>query len=171
MDGNVFGAFTSSPWRTGPRFYGSGEAFLWRMHKSRCCNCDSVEEQVELEGDLDIFGWSGRNRNVQMIPSNLSELRLGGGGAVDEDTGLERETDCGFGLVLESDLSKGYSEKCETFSHLNERHILAINGEGLAFEIANVEVWTMSPCDNVEKAEHLELGRQFVFDHGNYLQE
>lgn len=165
-DGHVFGAFTSSPWRTGPRFYGSGEAFLWRLRKLRSSRCVSVEDQVELERDIDIFGWSGRNRNVQFVPNDMSELKIGGGGTVDEDTGLERETNFGFGLVLESDLSKGYSDKCETFGNPSP----SIHG-GLSFDIANVEVWTMTPVECIEMAEQLELGRQFIFDHGNHVLE
>jgi len=40
---------------------------------------------------------------------------------------------------------------------------------GDAFEVANVEVWTLSPTEDLEQATNIELSRQFVFDHGNFL--
>jgi len=166
-DGHVMGTFTSSPWRTSSRFYGSGEAFLWRMKKTRFTQCDSVEAQVELESNLDIFGWSGRNRNIQFVPGDMSGLKVGGGGIMDEDMGIERGTDSGFGLVLESYLDKGYSDKCETFGDPSP----SIYGDGNEFDIVGIEVWTMTPTECVKTAEQLELGRQFIFDHGNFVQD
>eukprot|EP00567_Pseudictyota_dubia_P001087 CAMPEP_0197465068 /NCGR_PEP_ID=MMETSP1175-20131217/64351_1 /TAXON_ID=1003142 /ORGANISM="Triceratium dubium, Strain CCMP147" /LENGTH=300 /DNA_ID=CAMNT_0043001073 /DNA_START=188 /DNA_END=1090 /DNA_ORIENTATION=+ len=155
-DGNVFGSFTSSPWHTSSRFYGSGEALLWRMNSSRFTPCNIVEDPVKLESNLDIFGWNGSNRNVQFVPNDKSALILGGGGIVDQETGIEHETDCGFGLVLESDLGKGFSDRCETFGNP------PLSADDFSFDIANVEVWTMTPAESVEMAEQLEVRRQFI---------
>jgi hypothetical protein len=39
------------------------------------------------------------------------------------------------------------------------------------FEIVNLEVWTLTPVDTIDQAEKVELGRQFVFDHGNFVMD
>ena len=62
----MFGSFTSSLWRPlGPTYYGSGEAFLWRLKQSKYTPCATVAEQIELESNVEVFAWTGKNRNVQ----------------------------------------------------------------------------------------------------------
>mmetsp|Transcript_18941 Transcript_18941/g.31361 ORF Transcript_18941/g.31361 Transcript_18941/m.31361 type:complete len:487 (-) Transcript_18941:115-1575(-) len=165
MEGDVFGAFTSSPWRPhGNGFYGSCEAFLWRMSKSRYTPCDTVEDQIALEHTLDVFSWSGKNRNVQSLVNADGQLVIGGG-APDEDL----TKDGGCGLMIRPDLINGFSDPCFTF----ECPALPTDqkGAGDSFEIANLEVWALTPVDNLPQAEKLELGRQFIFDHGNFAQD
>jgi hypothetical protein len=160
MDGKVIGSFTSSPWRPqGQNYYGSGEAFLWRMAKSRNTSCDNVDEQALLEGDVEFFEWSGENRNVQLLANAHDNLILGGGEPDDNPS----QQDYGPGLVLSSCLSRGFSNSCLTFNSPE----LA----GDTFEIANLEVWTLTPVETMDQAEKVELGRQFVFDHGNFVME
>ena len=56
IDGQVFGAYCTSPWTTQPHFYGTGDSsFVWRMNHSRMEMADSVWEQAKRETDLDMF--------------------------------------------------------------------------------------------------------------------
>ena len=163
FEGDVLGAFTSSPWRQqGNSYYGTGEAFLWRLRKSRYTACSTIEDQVKLESDVEFFAWSGKNRNVQRLVSHHSELMLGGGGV--EGAGEEKDADCGVGLMLAPDLSHGFSYPCHTFDSPSLRP-----SADDRFEIANMEVWTLTPVESLDQAEKVELGRHFVFDHGNFV--
>eukprot|EP00521_Asterionellopsis_glacialis_P016593 CAMPEP_0195292830 /NCGR_PEP_ID=MMETSP0707-20130614/10978_1 /TAXON_ID=33640 /ORGANISM="Asterionellopsis glacialis, Strain CCMP134" /LENGTH=467 /DNA_ID=CAMNT_0040353407 /DNA_START=21 /DNA_END=1424 /DNA_ORIENTATION=- len=172
MDGDVFGSFTSSPWRPqGREYYGSGESFLWRLKKSRYTPCDKVEEQIDLESQVEIFKWTGENRNIQSLANPDGDLILGGGGKEDDPFAIqvnddEDNNDRGCALTLSGDLMRGSSDRSMTFKNPK----LPTNDEDV-FEIANVEVWTMTPVDDEEQAELLEHGRMFLFDHGNFVQD
>jgi len=161
MDGKVFGAFTSSPWREqGQHYYGSGEAFLWRLSNTRDVST-SVEHQVKLESEVEFFEWSGENRNVQRLVNADSELILGGGGPDGKKSSKENDEGHGSGLVLSPCLSRGHSHECLTFGSPS---LL----EDEMFEVAHVEVWTLTPVETLEQAEKVEFGRHFVFDQGNF---
>ena len=163
MEGDVVGAFTSSPWREqGQKFYGSGESFLWRLKKPINAYYNSVEDQVKLESEVEFFEWTGKNRNVQRLVNAESDLILGGGGPDDkEGTSQKGSDDHGSGLVLSSCLTRGHSHSCLTFGSPS-----LLNDD--MFEIANVEVWTLTPVETLDQAEKVEFGRHFVFDHGNF---
>ena len=176
MDGDVLGSFTSSPWRVNGRsYYGSGESFLWRLSKSRLSHCQNCSEQKQLESDIEVYGWSGKNRNVQLLPTYDSDLALGGGPPDEDDSapgsvvtdpdGRHDDKYWGFGLVLANDLSKGTSHFSATF---NNPALPTTHKE--VFEVANVEVWTLTPLEDEKQAETLEMSRQFVFDHGNFIE-
>jgi hypothetical protein len=167
MDGNVLGSFTSSPWREqGQQYYGSGEAFLWRLEQpvhGGSTTTKSVQDQAKLEGEVAFFEWSGENRNVQRLVNANSDLIIGGGGPDndEDDVAVEDDSLFGSGLVLAPDLTRGHTHSCLTFGSP-----ALIHGE--EFEIANIEVWTLTPVDTLEQAEKVELSRHFVFDQGNF---
>lgn len=162
MDGDILGSFTSSPWREqGQQYYGSGEAFLWRLPKVNS-ESKSVEDQAKLEGQVEFFEWSGENRNVQRLVNVQSNLIVGGGGPDDGNDNNDNENH-GSGLVLSPCLTRGHSHSCLTFGSPS----LTLE-EGEMFEITNVEVWTLTPVDTLEQAERVELSRHFVFDQGNF---
>jgi hypothetical protein len=162
--GDVFGSFTSSPWRVRRNgYYGSGEAFLWRLKKSRFTPCATVKEQIQLESDVEVFEWSRDNRNIQTWSGMEGELSVGGGGYED---GTEcPDKDFGSGISITGDLSRGVSEKCLTF---NSPPLTTRKTNDGVFNITNIEVWTLTPVDALDVAEKLELGRQFIFDHGGF---
>ena len=172
MEGAVFGSFTSSPWRNSGQYYGSGEAFLWRLVQSRHTPCSKVSEQIALESEVEVFTWTGANRNVQYISREATTLALGGGPSEDcgdtnmhaavSDDGKVDTKSWGFALALNQDLSRGTSEPSTTF----DNPLLF----GDTFDVANVEVWTLSPTEDLEQATNIELSRQFVFDHGRLLE-
>ena len=176
MDGHVFGSFTSSPWRVyGNQYYGNGEAFLWRMKQSRYTTCATVAEQIALESNVEIFAWTGKNHNVQYLASHDSDLVLGGG-PPDDNSGTNNQKEnkgWGFALAITSDLSRGTSGYSVTFDNPslppgNHKDNNNINTDDV-FEIANLEMWTLSPVDDMEQAQKIELGRQFIFDHGHFV--
>ena len=90
----------------------------------------------------------------------------------------------GSALVLSPDLGRGYSHPCHTFcsprlppscqgSSSPGKSTTAATMQKTAdehFEIANIEVWTLTPVDTVEQAETVELGRRFIFDHSSFVE-
>jgi len=161
MGGEILGSFTSSPWRYNKMFYGSGEAFVWRLQKSRLTPCGSVAQKIAVESDVKVYKWTGNNRNVQL--TNNDTLAVGSDSVEDEQS-CTFNAGC-FAFALTKDLGRGTSGPTATFGNPSS---LASAG---VFEVANVEVWTLSPVDDLEQAEKIELSRQFIFDHGNFVQE
>ena len=76
--GEVFGSFTSSPWRSnGNQYYGSCEAFVWMLRKTRR---DGTSEAGGC-GSLDVFQWNRGakggvgNRNIQLSNREIVRRR------------------------------------------------------------------------------------------------
>jgi hypothetical protein len=170
--GDVLGSFTSSPWRArGTHFYGSGESFVWRLQQSRFTKppCQTIEERIALEKNIEVFRWTGKNRNVQYLRHDDADIILGGGPPDNQEENLSTSNNWGFALTILSDLTRGTTGYSVTFDNppLLTSHT---KGNNDVFEIANLEVWTLSPVDNVDQAEKIELSRQFIFDHGNFVE-
>jgi hypothetical protein len=176
VDGEVFGCFTSTPWRRGWNYYGSGESFLWRMRRTRADKDlqHSILDQAKLESELDVFYWSGRNDLNQYSTHDM--IAVGGGALSDEGlnksaTSVE-ERDLppqnqafsnadkgGFGLAIDSELLRGTSSSCATFMN---PPLARAHPDGSPFEIMNLEVWALTPCNNVADAENLEMKKLFL---------
>mmetsp|Transcript_23580 Transcript_23580/g.39015 ORF Transcript_23580/g.39015 Transcript_23580/m.39015 type:complete len:787 (-) Transcript_23580:382-2742(-) len=159
-DGEVFGSFTSEPWRKNWNYFGTGESFLWRMRQSRNTPCHSIIDQAQLESELDVFPWTGENNCVQLCTHD--KIAVGGGTTTSEkkeDPPPGGEIAYGFGLAVGRDLHHGTSSHCATFGSppLSKNH-----QDGSPFEIMNLEVWTLTPCYTLEDAEKLELGKLFL---------
>lgn len=175
MDGHVFGAFCSSPWiPRGAKYFGTGESFVFRLAASRFSPTGSVRDQETLERNVDVFKWSGHNRNVQRLERMDGQMFIGGGGPdpelVDPNAEEYDEALQGFALVLEPELETGYSNPCLTF----KSPPLPPDLEGQSYEtyeIANVEVWTLTPVDTMDQAEKVELGRRFIFEQSNFIED
>lgn len=180
--GNVFGSFTSSHWKTQPNYYGSGEAFLWKMRRSRNTPCHSLVDQAVLESEIDVYPFSGLNTYIQLCISDKIAI---GGGKLDT-SGAERhgdeiapdtyslhheDLDYGFGLSFGEYLDRGTSNPCATFRNPglsatydpNDLHGLR-KSHSDAFEIANLEVWAFTPCHNVKEAQKLELSKFYIHE-------
>ena len=165
--GEVFGSFTSSPWRTAYGFYGKAPAFVWKMRHSRQTKCSSLFDQAQLESEIDVFmaaeGGYHRER-VQLCRHDA----IGVGGDEDLPTiedydtiqdALQAAKNVGFAICLEDDLLRGTTSHCSTF------HNPALCGSGSrsqVFDVAGLEVWTLTPCFNVEAAEKLEMTKFFL---------
>ena len=171
--GTVFGTFTGSPWRvhsphadtnsnnSGGRWYGTGEAFLFRF----------VDQSTHLE----VYPYTGNDDMVQYCTNNM--LAVGGGDWNNPhyQTNLSTTTTtatttslvkspygksqpCGIGVLVDADLAGGESNSCATFA--NPRL-----SDETEFQIAHLEVWTLTPCTTVQEAEKLELHKLFVETH------
>ena len=174
VDGEVFGAFTTAPWRKNWNYYGGGESFLWKMRRNRLVKCQSIIEQAQLESEIDVFPYTGDNKFIQLCTHD--RIAVGGGhpdptvaekkeedpAMMDDgkDTRLDIEDhDWGFGLSIERDMLQGSSSPCVTFGSpsLSVKH-----SDGTTFEIVNLELWTLTPCLTTEDAEKLELATLFL---------
>lgn len=134
-------------------------------------DCSSLDEYVLRESSLEVFPWNskGGNRNVQL--SNTRKLFVGGG-EPDKDVTERCEEQCkqdnestehlwGMALALDKDLFYGSSSRCATFD--SKPLIDRARKEGSeAFEVMNMEIWSLTPCMTEELAQNLELGRTFV---------
>lgn len=162
VEGEVFGSFTSLPWRRNWNYFGNGESFLWRMRRSRSENDaqHSILDQAKLESELEVFYWSGKNNLVQYCTHEM--LAVGGGLLRDDnrvDISDERPDTGGFGLAIDSDLLRGTSSPCATFQ---SPPLSKLHPNGSPFEILNMEVWTLTPCGSVAEAENMEMTALFL---------
>jgi TLD len=163
IDGEVFGSFTSEPWRITWKQFGKGNAFLWKMLRCRTEKCHSIIERTEMESQIEVYPFSGANDCIQIC--NHNKIAVGGGHSrnsfyeneIQKEMGIE-DHEWGFGLQLSNDLLYGTSSPCLTFA---SPALSKIHKDGSAFEIINLELWTLTPCINVEEAERLELTNLF----------
>ena len=178
--GEVFGSFTSSPWRTHNRYFGTGESFLWRMRHSRNSPVASLFDQAQLESEIDIFPYNGSNPYVQLCTRD--KLALGGGGALKpelygreicpnqedvqsalsegEEAAYLEWNDYGFGLALDQNLRHGSTSHSATFGN----SALGCSGDqgGQLFDVVNLEVWTLTSASTEKEAQKQEMSMFFV---------
>jgi hypothetical protein len=162
--GDVFGAFTTAPWHTGEHgYFGCGESFVWKMRHNRFDHCCSLYEQAQMESECDVYPYSGLNNCIQLCTQDFLGV---GGGEIDhqlpfDDIAAEvigRQKSLGFAIALRDDLSRGTS--CPSSTFCNKK--LSSNDDGGIFDVCNLEVWTFTPCTNVEDAEKLEMRKHFL---------
>eukprot|EP00980_Cylindrotheca_fusiformis_P028087 scaffold22578_cov164-Cylindrotheca_fusiformis.AAC.13 len=162
MDGEVFGAYTSQPWSVTWEFYGSTDSFLWRLKDLR--NPMGAKRQKSkprgFAQDLDVYKYAGHNRNIQLC---TSDSLIVGGGHPDEAS-KEHFLDVkmnawGFGLAFGKDLQQGTSAPCITFESPS---LSRFHRDGSIFEVSNIEIWSLTPCLNLEQAMKLEESKRWV---------
>jgi hypothetical protein len=137
----------------------SGESFLWRMKQRRIVsgpseetdpespqNTQLLEETIQREEDIEVYRWTGETDDCQLF----GDKRLAAGGGMVNSTG-------GFGFILNDDLSSGTSGPCLAY----DNPCLVSNPEG-RFEVANLEVWTMTPHLLQPDAERAEESIRFI---------
>lgn len=181
VEGEVFGSFTSSPWRKNWNYYGTGNSFLWRMRRTRSDKDlqHSIIDQAKLESELDVYYWTGMNELVQYCTTDMIAI---GGGSLSDDaivpTATDEERDSpeknpsfpnaaqgGFGLAIDSDLFRATSSSCATFQN---PPLAMLHADGSPFEILNLEVWTLTPAHDVESAENMEMKSLFLDAYSAY---
>jgi TLD len=179
VDGEVFGAFTSSHWhKSGSQYFGSGESFLWRMQHSRKEKTCSVLDQCRLESKIDVFPFSHNNQYVQICSNDMLAVGGGTGDTIDAytelpDVGVDPDHDVheheyGAGLYMTGDLLRGTTSPCLTYSSpsLSKEH-----ADGSLFEVINLELWSLTPCITLQEAEKLELNQLFLNEHGHFTND
>ncbi|ORY22204.1 TLD-domain-containing protein, partial [Neocallimastix californiae] len=92
-DDNIFGAYTSEPFRKNNGFYGNGETFLWKVEPC-------VEKKVK--GHLKLYLW--KQTNYFFINSTNEYVSVGSGGGT-------------YGLWFDQQMLHGRSQVCETFKN------------------------------------------------------
>ena len=170
IDGEVFGSFTGQAWRKSWNYFGTGDAFLWRMRHSRLDATNGILDQAKKESEIDVYPYTGENDFIQLCTHDRIAV---GGGIPEENDSAEKKTqteplsnplvdhahDWGLGLALRSDLLQGSSSPCLTFGSPS---LCKSKPSGERFEVVNVELWAMTPCATEEDAEKLELGKLFL---------
>jgi TLD len=154
--GEVFGSFSSTPWRNHFGFFGGPPAFVWRMRQSRYTWCPSLYDQARLESQIDVYPYSGKGSSVQVCQHDL--IAVGGDASLDENCvqGPSPESSNGFAFALHSDLLRGTTSTCWSF----QSPALCGDGEtSSVFSTSGLEVWTLTPCRDVDAAEKLEMAK------------
>ena len=164
-NGEVFGSFTSHPWRNNYGFFGNTPAFVWKMRHSRRSKCASLFDQAQLESEIDVFMATSKDRYIQMCRHDA--LAVGGDdGAIQPEeenfnipAALEDIEQGGFAIALEEDLMCGTTSPSRTFKSP------ALYGPGdksAIFDVAGLEIWSFTPCADVNAAERLEMTKYFI---------
>lgn len=164
VEGDVFGCFTSTPWKQTFGYFGTGEAFVWKMKQSRGTKCYSLLDQVQMESEVEVYAFSNENDMVQVCKQDF--IAIGGGPISDAsnlpDVNLNNvasNVEAGFALALDEELLNGTTSPCGTF--LSPCLTDSSSPTGEVFEVVNMEAWTFTPCSTEEQAERNELGKMF----------
>jgi hypothetical protein len=163
--GEVFGSFTSNPWRNGHGFYGGPPAYVWKMRKCRQTKCYSLYHQAKLESEIDVFMCAPTTSQMLQVCRH-DALAIGGDNTApslddfdDLHAAVKATERMGFAIALEDDLMIGTTSPSPSFSSPS------LCGSGKTtetFEVANLEVWTFTPCMDVPSAERLEMSKFFL---------
>ena len=118
--GERFGAFTTEHWRVAPRYYGTGESFVFVLEGAGESNAEVAGSNPAAGGGgARVFPWTQRN---DYFVFGRNECAAVGGGS-------------GFALWLDEELARGNSARSDTFGNdpLSSEH---------EFDVACVELWT-----------------------------
>lgn len=157
VDGFVFGAFCSSPWRLQSSWYGSGESFLWRLKNPRIKN-NSQTYDNDGDNEIEIYPFTGADEMVQYCTSQTIAVGGGTDWASNQYGSPFDGEPSGIGFLIDGDLLGGETSSCVTFGNprLGNR-----SDPSVEFEIQALEVWTVTPCLTLEDAEEMEMKRMF----------
>lgn len=157
--GEVFGSFTSSPWRTNIGYFGGKPSFVWKMRHNRRTACASLFKQAQLESEIDVFMCTSKKELVQVC--RHGQLALGGDEYEDDDE-LSEEVNLdksGFAFSLENDLLVGTTSKCNSF---RSPPLVGTGEHSQVFDVAGLEVWSFTPCFDLPAAQKLEMTKFFI---------
>ncbi|VEU33448.1 unnamed protein product [Pseudo-nitzschia multistriata] len=156
--GEVFGSFTGSPWRIGSKWYGTSEAFLWRLKRSRYTSTKN-SRMPDFEREIEIYPCTEDDDLVQYCTEKTIAV---GGGGWQLNSCPYSNSDQGIGFMVDGDLVGGETSSCGTFANPRLARYTTSSSE---FAIQNLEVWTITPCTHVENAAHMEM-RNLVKEYG-----
>ena len=165
--GHVFGAFCSQPWRLqGHVYWGTKDSFVWKMRRSRTEPCESIVEQVLMESKFDVFPYTGQNSHVQRCSIETGMI-LGEGELDEQSTGGDHSSTGGdhFGhaIRLAPSMEEAWTSTCETFG---SPCLVPTDRRGEKVEIANVELWALTPHRSIESAVTAEMRNLFLAETG-----
>ena len=126
---------------------------------------DDEDPELEASGDdsiIDVYRWTGENDLCQLFADDKIAC---GGGVVGGDGD-------GFGILLENDLLSGSSSPCVTYNNPSLRsstsssrsssRSVSTSDDEHRFEVANIEVWGLTPFMFVADAERSEHSMQYM---------
>jgi hypothetical protein len=154
VDGCVFGAFCSAPWKIHLSWYGSGDSsFLWRLKHPRRGerSIDSQSRDLSNENDIEIYPYTRSDSFVQYCSNQT--LAVGGGtdwSPTFNNTVLQQLSDestaSGIGFLLDGDLMGGESNTCVTYANppLGKKHGIKNSKKTNEFDVQTLEVYTFS---------------------------
>jgi len=155
MEGEIFGSFTSAPWRCNNfNYFGRGESFLWRFCSSRRTPCPSTTKHIAAESQLEVFSYTGANSNEQLCNNERiavgrdsgDNMHYGGVGLLG-----------GHGIEIDSLLLNGSSKPTTTFNNPS-----LTQAEDGRFTVSNMEIWTTTPCYTENDAINLEKRKLLI---------
>jgi hypothetical protein len=154
-DGRVLGAFCAETWRLSRGWYGSTGAFLWNMRHGRLQRTLSPVQLACQESEIQVYPHRKGCSAIQYCGKD--GLALGQGELLPADSKTGKHY--GYGLYLSADLRTGTTSTSETFGN---PCLVDDGARGATFEVANVEVWTLTTERTVQEAERSELSHLFL---------
>lgn len=114
------------------------------------------EYDVEINDDLvQVSKFTGKNELCQLFADD--KIGVGGGICIPSSEVGPNEIGDGFGILLEGDLLSGSTSRCATYNNP-----CLICGNSNHFEVANIEVWSLSSYMFVSDAEKGEKALQLA---------
>lgn len=107
-----------------------------------------------MESKMDVFPFTFRNSKIQFCTND--GISIGEG----EVTEMSQDgTNFGHAVRLDKTLQFGSTSNCETFGNPCLTHT---DLRGKEFQVANIELWCMTPHSTVATAERAELKTLFL---------
>lgn len=147
--GEVFGSFTGTPWRIGSKWYGTNEAFLWRLKKRRYTSPQN-SRKPNFEREIEVYPCTEDDELIQYCTAKTMAV---GGGDWQLNACPYSNSDQGIGFMVDGDLAGGETSSCGTFANPK---LARYTTSGSKFTIRNLEVWTLIPCSNLRDATQME---------------
>jgi hypothetical protein len=166
--GDVFGVFTSSPWRRCPTLFGGAPSFVWKMRYNRNSPCHSLIEQATLESEVDVYHLVEQEVHIQMCTNDKIGVGVGNmnrydslGNIVESEQDEEKRNGKNFGyaICLGDDLLSGTTSRSACYK---SPCFVDQNSNGEPFDVLNMEAWTLTPAFSQEAAEKLEMTHYFL---------
>lgn len=152
--GHVFGAFLATPWRLSNEWYGSKDSFLFRLKHRRTKAGDFAHDK-----EIQVYPCTGHDAMIQYC--TRSTIAVGGGDWNDVEQSAHPGEPRGIGFMIDGDLMGGETNACATFD--NPR--LGDRSQDNEFDIAELEMWTLTQAVSLEEAERMEMHRMFIAEH------
>jgi hypothetical protein len=166
--GDVFGVYTSTPWRTSPTLFGGAPSFVWRMRQSRTTPCHSLIEQAQMESEIDVFFLLDKAVRIQTCTHSRLGVGVGNMNTYDAEGNIfqtEQEAEeqngknFGFVIALEDDLLSGTTSRSPSYKN---PCLCDPSSHGEVFQVLNVELWSLTPAFSEDAAERLEMTQYLV---------
>ena len=107
------------------------------------------------ENEMEVYPCTGSDHMIQYCTRKT--IAVGGGEWVGDSCPFPEEPR-GIGFMIDGDLVGGETNSCATFANPRLCKNTSTSNE---FTIANIEVWTLTPCRNIDAAAKLEMAGVF----------